>query len=46
MDNEYLILNINNVTYRVKVHFSENATETFEDKMIRMTKTDMEHFTA
>ena len=33
---DYMIRRIGSTNYRVKVGFSEEATETFEDKMIRL----------
>ncbi|MGX8711696.1 MAG: transposon-encoded TnpW family protein [bacterium] len=34
---------IANTTYTVKVHFSEKATETFDDKMKRVIARDVEN---
>lgn len=34
---------IANTTYTVKVHFSEKATETFDDKMKRVITRDVEN---
>ena len=32
-----------NTTYRIKVFLSENATETFEDKILRLVRNDSSH---
>ena len=31
---------IGNTTYKVRVYLSENATETFEEKVLRLVKND------
>ena len=31
---------IGNTTYKVRVYLSENATETFEEKMLRLVRND------
>ena len=33
---------IDNRIYKVKLHFNEQAKESFEDKVLRMAKTDAE----
>ena len=40
--NEYapMTRRIGNTTYLVKVYLSENATETFEEKMLRLVRND------
>ncbi|MBE6845909.1 MAG: hypothetical protein E7508_09450 [Ruminococcus sp.] len=37
----YMTRRIGGTTYKVKVVFSENSTETMEDKIIRIIKNDL-----
>ena len=37
----YMTKRIGNTTYKVKVVFSENSTETMEDKIIRIIKNEI-----
>lgn len=36
----YLTRRIGNTNYRIKVYTSENATQTFEDKLLRLIRYD------
>ena len=38
----YTTVKIGNRLYKVKLHFSDRAKESFEDKVLRMAKTDAE----
>ena len=38
--NVFLTRHIGHTTYRVRVHFSENAEETMEDKILRLIRND------
>ena len=37
----YMTKRIGNTTYKVKIAFSENGTETMEDKIIRIIKNEI-----
>ena len=37
----YMTKRIGNTTYKVKIAFSENSTETMEDKIIRIIKNEI-----
>ena len=37
----YMTRRIGNTTYKVKIAFSENGTETMEDKIIRIIKNEI-----
>ena len=37
----YMTKRIGNTTYKVKIAFSENGTETMEDKVIRIIKNEI-----
>ena len=38
----YTTVKIGNRLYKVKLHFSDRAKESFEDKVLRIAKTDAE----
>lgn len=42
MNETYTTVKIGNRLYKVKLHFNEQAKESFEDKVLRMAKTDAE----
>ena len=42
MSENYTTVKIGKMTYKVMLHFSEQAKENFEDKVLRMVKTDAE----
>lgn len=42
MNENYTTVKIGKMTYKVKLHFNEQAKENFEDKVLRMAKTDAE----
>ena len=37
----YMTKRIGNTTYKVKIAFSENSTETMEDKIVRIIKNEI-----
>ena len=37
----YMIKRIGNTTYKVKIEFRENGTETMEDKIVRIIKNEI-----
>ena len=37
----YMTRRIGNTTYKVKIAFSENSTETMEDKIVRIIKNEI-----
>ncbi len=42
MNETYTTVKIGNRLYKVKLHFNEQAKESFEDKVLRMAKSDAE----
>lgn len=42
MNETYTTVKIGNRLYQVKLHFNDRAKESFEDKVLRMAKTDAE----
>ena len=42
MNENYTTVKIGKMTYKVMLHFNEQAKENFEDKVLRMAKTDAE----
>ena len=42
MNETYTTVKIGNRLYKVKLHFNDRAKESFEDKVLRMVKTDAE----
>ena len=42
MSENYTTVKIGKMTYKVMLHFNEQAKENFEDKVLRMAKTDAE----
>lgn len=39
-NDNYVTRRYGNTTFRIRVHLSENATETFEEKMLRLVRND------